>query len=232
MGTFEGVKIRVARDFPCGGCRATVVYQAEAAAILDEYERGSHLTLEEFASACSLEVYHVGRTGPTRNRLQRIAGFQESSFDAAVPLGEVLGDRPLHTNQDHQRLTFADASFDLMVSSHVLEHVPDWRAALAESYRVLRPGGRYIFTIPGRTLLPASVARAEVVDGEVIHHLDPQFHNSPEGEPVLVFTDFGQDLVEVLEALGYVVSVRRPHRMIQRAGHSFVVVAAKPAAPA
>jgi ubiquinone/menaquinone biosynthesis C-methylase UbiE len=46
------------------------------------------------------------------------------------------------------RLPFADASFDKAVSSEVLEHLPDDRAALAELYRVLRPGGTLVVTVP------------------------------------------------------------------------------------
>jgi SAM-dependent methyltransferase len=38
--------------------------------------------------------------------------------------------------------------FDLIICSHVLEHVPDDKAALAEMYRVLKPGGSCILMVP------------------------------------------------------------------------------------
>jgi len=38
-------------------------------------------------------------------------------------------------NEDICRLTYADASFDLVLSSDTLEHVPDFRAALRETRR-------------------------------------------------------------------------------------------------
>ncbi len=41
----------------------------------------------------------------------------------------------------------ADASFDCIVCSHVLEHVDD-RKALAEVYRVLKPGGAALIMLP------------------------------------------------------------------------------------
>lgn len=39
-------------------------------------------------------------------------------------------------------------SYDAMLCSHVLEHVPDDRAALREMFRLLRPGGWLIAQVP------------------------------------------------------------------------------------
>src|SRR5215218_66776 len=45
-------------------------------------------------------------------------------------------------------LPFADETIDKAVSSEVLEHLPDDRAAVAELFRVLRPGGTLVVTVP------------------------------------------------------------------------------------
>ncbi len=42
------------------------------------------------------------------------------------------------------QLPFRDAAFDAVMVTHVLHHIDDWRAALAEAMRVLRPGGALI----------------------------------------------------------------------------------------
>jgi SAM-dependent methyltransferase len=52
------------------------------------------------------------------------------------------------TNGDATRLPFADGSFDKVIASEVLEHVPDDGAAFAELARVLKPGGRLAVTVP------------------------------------------------------------------------------------
>jgi SAM-dependent methyltransferase len=49
---------------------------------------------------------------------------------------------------DIRRLGIAGASLDAVVALHVLEHVDDDRAALAEIRRVLRPGGVAILAVP------------------------------------------------------------------------------------
>jgi SAM-dependent methyltransferase len=49
---------------------------------------------------------------------------------------------------DLQKLPFADASYDFVFASHVLEHVPDDRKAIAEIRRILKPGGWAILPVP------------------------------------------------------------------------------------
>jgi len=49
---------------------------------------------------------------------------------------------------DATRLPFADATFDCIVTSEVLEHIQDDVSALAELTRVLKPGGVLAATVP------------------------------------------------------------------------------------
>jgi SAM-dependent methyltransferase len=51
-------------------------------------------------------------------------------------------------NGDATRLPFADASFDRIIASEVLEHIPDDTAAFRELARVLKPGGVLAVTVP------------------------------------------------------------------------------------
>ena len=46
---------------------------------------------------------------------------------------------------DASRLPFGDERFDAAVEMAVMHHVPDWRAALREVVRVLKPGGSFHF---------------------------------------------------------------------------------------
>jgi SAM-dependent methyltransferase len=111
-------------------------------------------------------------------------------------------------HEDLRRLSYADASFDLVLTSETLEHVPDLRAALSEIRRVLAGGGRHVFTIP---LLPGvthTFARAvEDADGHVRHLVTPIHHPGGDvGYPV--FTEFGADLPDLLRSARFDVEIR------------------------
>jgi hypothetical protein len=53
-----------------------------------------------------------------------------------------------HPREDIQALSFADGSYDLVLCSHVLEHVPDDAAAIAELARILSPDGLAVISVP------------------------------------------------------------------------------------
>jgi SAM-dependent methyltransferase len=72
------------------------------------------------------------------------------TFGAMVDAGEL--DRQTvqagAVQGDALRLPFADGTFDRVIASEVLEHIPDDQAAMAELVRVLRPGGTMAVTVP------------------------------------------------------------------------------------
>jgi SAM-dependent methyltransferase len=74
-------------------------------------------------------------------------GHEVTSLDVDVP--EDL-DFPVQ-RYDGRTLPFADATFDVVFSSNVLEHVRDVPALLAEASRVLRPSGVMIHVLPSPT---------------------------------------------------------------------------------
>jgi SAM-dependent methyltransferase len=49
---------------------------------------------------------------------------------------------------DITAIPFPEASIDMLICNHVLEHVPDDRKAMSELFRVLKPGGRAIVQVP------------------------------------------------------------------------------------
>jgi demethylmenaquinone methyltransferase/2-methoxy-6-polyprenyl-1,4-benzoquinol methylase len=54
---------------------------------------------------------------------------------------------------DARRLPYADDTFDVAMTAHLLEHLPDPRVALAEMVRVTRPGGLVVACLTRRSAL-------------------------------------------------------------------------------
>lgn len=79
-----------------------------------------------------------------------------NTFAAMALAGEMPPDRFVACLRgDATRLPFADATFDRVVTSEVLEHIDSDTAAIAELHRVLKPGGILAATVP--TWLPEKI---------------------------------------------------------------------------
>jgi len=88
---------------------------------------------------------------------------------------------------DITRLPFADASFDLVICSEVLEHIPDHHRAMTEIVRVLKPGSPLVVSVPRRW--PESICWT----------LSPQYRNDPGGHVRIYKTE---ELIRHIESRG------------------------------
>lgn len=117
----------------CRSCGNNLRSLAIAKAILSKYAfRG---TLHEFFSSDAgrnLRVLSINTSGGLCPAFELLENYQ-------------LAEYPEH---DMTQLGFADGTYDLVVHSDTLEHVPEPVLGLKECARVLAPGGSCIFTIP------------------------------------------------------------------------------------
>ena len=89
---------------------------------------------------------HVVALDAGRDEVDGVLG----TFAAMVEAGELdgRGARVGVIQGDALALPFSDDSFDRVICSEVLEHIPNDVAAMTELTRVLRPGGTMAITIP------------------------------------------------------------------------------------
>lgn len=96
---------------------------------------------------------------------------------------------------DMTRMPFQDASFDLVVHSDTLEHVPGPVSALTECLRVLSPGGFCAFTVP--------VVVDRVTAGREGKPLSFHGNREERGSDLAVQTEYGCDAWKHLVLAGF-----------------------------
>jgi SAM-dependent methyltransferase len=172
-------------------------------------------------------VYELSSTGALFAYLRRRwPDLYFSEYYGDVPPGERKNGIPC---QDIRCLRLPDASFDLVTSTEVFEHVPDDRRGFSEVYRVLKPGGYKVFSVPlsmeGRTR-----ERAVLESGGVKHLLEPEYHSDRiRGRgTVLAYRTYGSDIVDRLRDAGFTPEFRMVNSDRHRIRSQYVVVARKP----
>jgi SAM-dependent methyltransferase len=133
-------------------------------------------------------------------RLKRqCPGYTTSHYDPAVPLGTI------HPNHGYrcenlEKLTFPEASFDLVLTQDVFEHIFHPDRVIGEIERVLKPGGAYLMTVPIVMKSRTSRRRARIdSNGNITHLKKPEYHHNPiDQRGSLVTIDWGYDILDYI----------------------------------
>jgi SAM-dependent methyltransferase len=158
------------QGFACKACGNNLRSMALAKAILchwNDYESLAEAVVKDCYR--SLRVLEINRAGNLTPFLARLPGHQLIEY----PDGDMMN------------LAFPSASFDLIVHSDTLEHVPDPHKGLLEINRVLSKGGACIYTVP---IIVGRMTRSR-------DELPDSYHGHP-SHPVSdykVITEFGAD---------------------------------------
>jgi SAM-dependent methyltransferase len=131
-------------------------------------------------------MLHIAPEYALARRLPQMPGLDYLSAD--------LDPDKAMVRMDITAIDYPDASFDCIVCSHVLEHVPDDRRAMRELARVLKPAGWVLFMIPMK--LERTVEDPSITD--------PAERDRLFGHPEHV-RRYGRDFVDRLEESGFSV---------------------------
>ncbi|MFT7287637.1 MAG: putative SAM-dependent methyltransferase [Halieaceae bacterium] len=119
-------------------------------------------------------------------------------FSEAIGEGYITADlmrRDVMVCLDMQDMVYPNETMDALYSSHVLQDVPNDRKAIAECYRVLRPGGWAVLNVP----LFAAATQESTLPGNVRASWDKR--------PDEHVRDYGPDYTDRLEEAGFVTEV-------------------------
>jgi SAM-dependent methyltransferase len=155
----------------------------------------SHPVYHKEALLSGKDVLHFAPEKVLRDRIRKSSGTYRTA-DSFAP-GYSYKDIDLDLDiSDMARLP--DESIDCLIACDVLEHVRDDRKALSEIYRILRPGGSCLLTVPQR-------------DGAVSTESDISALTPEERERRFGQRDhyriYGSDFVQSLEKAGFRAAV-------------------------
>jgi SAM-dependent methyltransferase len=145
----------------------------------------------------ALALHESSPGGPASMKLAaECTGYVASHWWPDRPLGAVV-DGVRCENLEAQ--TFPDATFDLVVTADVFEHVLRPELAFREIARTLKRDGLHVFTVPYYRRAPTRKRATIDTSGQIVHLLPPDYHRnpiSPDGS--LVVTEWGTGLAEFI----------------------------------
>jgi SAM-dependent methyltransferase len=172
-------------------------------------------------------VYELSSRGPLYAYLKkRVERFVFSEYYDQISPGQY---RNGILCQNVEKLTFSDACFDICTSTEVFEHVANDLAGFSEIYRVLRPEGLFVFTVPIK-MSATTLQRAFRSNDTIKYLLPPEYHGDRiQGRnQVLVFREYGRDILERLKSQGFAtVNIFKPKLQIHWPYVRPVIVAGK-----
>lgn len=166
---------------------------------------GSPLCLKDVQPPENFTVYNTEAHGEVHKLLANKFGAAAYTASEYVSPSAEPGSMQQSTfgmvrHEDLRALSFPSNSFDLVLSAEVFEHIPEPYVALKEVFRVLKPGGSYIWSVPMNSATHAKDVQLSMLNaaGQRFDAADPalkspQFHGdpmAPEGG-IVVFQIFG-----------------------------------------
>ena len=174
----------------------------------------SFSSLKELAKLdnSGLVVYNTEANGAFHKYLAPLKGYICSEYIGDnFKSGEIVNG-VMH--QDLRALSFETESIDLFLTSDVFEHVSDPYKAFQEVYRVLKKGGRHIFTVPFNPDQFLDDKRAKVdSDGQLVLLKPPIYHGDPLdlAGGILVYNLFGIEMLVKLAEMNFQANLYQLH---------------------
>ncbi len=159
--------------------------------------------LRDLTKLDNFVVYNTEARGAIHDQLSKMKNYVCSEYlGNSYKSGDLVNDI---MHQDLMDLSLGNESIDLVISSDVFEHIPDPYKAHEEVYRVLKRGGRHIFTVPFYQTEFLDEDRTIIDDhGSTVFLKEPIYHGDPiRPEGALVYKIFSLEMLVKLRKIGF-----------------------------
>ncbi len=206
VALMHGIGENVRETCFCGSCGSTNRKRQIGYVVSATVNAAVEKKIRSIRDLCGLEdlaIFNTEAEGAIHEILKGMPGYVCSEyFGPQYKSGEFVNGI---MNQDLTNLSFDDESIDLILSSDVFEHIPHPYRGHAEIYRVLKRGGRHVFTVPFSTVahLDQEIARLDAAGNPVFFDKE-MYHGDPVREAgVPVFRVFGLEMIVNMAWLGF-----------------------------
>jgi hypothetical protein len=194
----------------CRSCGATMRDRQLASGLLRIFEERAGQTASDLQAYCknsrgTLRILDTDSFSAISRILRVLPGYVHSQFLPGRRNGEAIGDGSVNVNLES--IPFPESSFDVILTSDVMEHVADDASAHREIARCLAPNGIYLFTVPydprivGHWHLTQRTGHASQY-----FFLERHLHGDPHsGSGIVAHRIYGRQLLDDLSELGFEV---------------------------
>lgn len=183
----------------CLFCRSAARNRHVAKAILATADRGVK-SIANLPATGEVSIYNTSTDDCFGRVLRDYEGYFSSCYKDGVAPGTEIS--PRTSCQNIEALTYPDNSFDFVITEDVFEHVRHPEKGFREIYRVLKPGGYHVFTVPFYFDHP-TLDRVDTTGDEDVHILPPEYHGDSLRGTILAYRTFGIDLFDQLKEIGF-----------------------------
>ena len=186
----QRARFNIREGYCCPNCEGNLRAQSLASALIMLYTKKDKSIKNindviNYINFKNLKVAEINGCHKLHDKLKLIKNISYSEYGSKESTVK---------SEDIQRLSYDDDSFDLIIHSETLEHVPQPEIAISELRRVLKNEGVCIFTIP--LIINRKTKKRAILDSnKKIKYLEGKAFHGYGRKDCLVYTEFGLDFI-------------------------------------
>jgi len=203
-------RINLRENIGCCSCPCNSRHRALMSVFMGTLNRGT--VLSKIPADNGIVIFESSGMASYNNILASKFSYINTSYNKEI-IEPGTYDTRLYA--DLQRMPYEDNTFDYIITGDVLEHVRDYMSAIEECFRVLKPGGFMLFTVPYMHSMGKNHVKVLPQGDRDVFLEEPEYHGKSRS---LVYRVYGRELLDDLERSGFF----RERRVVESQEFGFI----------